>query len=308
MARPSIFVIASLLSLGAPALADVVYLRDGRKLEGSITREGSTLVVRHRFGEARVQQSDVLKIVDTSDRWDELEKLRSELSQGTADERYRFAAFARDNDFPEEARRAFLDVLRVDIDHAGARAALGYVRHGDAWVTLEDKHRLEGKVEHQGEWITPEAKQAKIEAAREAHRELQEARRKEQEEAAAKKLERREREREERRERLHEYEKALARARARERAAWEADTPVVGRVYGGPRGVIVNGRYYPPTEGYGGVYGSPLTFSGGTCSPYGYGSYVNGARYYGGSGYRSGVRVKGSYDGGDWQLKWRLGY
>ena len=75
--RLFLFLTVLLTSTGL-ALADVVHLKDGRTLEGSVTREGDTLVVRHRFGEARVEMSDVLRIEDRPDAWDELDLMPPE--------------------------------------------------------------------------------------------------------------------------------------------------------------------------------------------------------------------------------------
>ncbi len=284
--------------LAAPAArADVVHLKDGRRLEGSITREGDLLIVRHRFGEARVPAADVQRIEDTPDAWDEVERMRRDLAQGTAEERYRFASACRQHGFEEEARRAYLSVLRVDLDHPGARAALGYVRHEGRWITQDDLHRLRGLVEHEGVWVTPEETAAREAAAAEEARARREAAAEERRVAREERLARREAEREERRARREAYEAALARARVEARVEQElernrrgASSTSVMDAYGA---VLLGGRR---------VIVSPYT------------TYGRGA-LWGCSGRRtvtygrsSGLRLSGSYSGGDWQLRWRLGY
>jgi hypothetical protein len=251
--------VALFVSAGA-ASADVVHLRDGRTLDGIVSTEGTTVVVHQRLGEVRVDRAQVQSIEATDDPADQLERLRKELAGGTADERYRYACFARENGFEDEARRAFLDVLRVDAEHAGARAALGYVLHEGRWLTVEDRNRALGLVQVRGEWITPEEKTNREREAQAAV----DKRREEREAAAAREHDRREAERvaerDARRERIAAYELALAKARAQERAADEAEAQ-------GP--TYYTGPYLPGGNGVLGGYG----YSG-----YGYGIGVIGGR------------------------------
>ncbi len=299
----SIPCLALTLALAAAAQADVVKTRDGRRLEGSISRDGDVLVVRQRFGEARVPAKEVLEIVDTPDAWDELERLRRELSRGTAEERYRFAVFCRDHGFEDEARRAFLSVLRVDLDHPGARAALGYVQHEGRWITQADLNRLNGLVEHEGEWVTPEEKAEREEAAREAKRARREAAEAEREAARAEREAEREAAREARRARREAYEAEVARARAaaqveaelaRNRRGDRGPDDDDALLWSGRERRSVLGSLYGPY--YYGVYGrTPLWGCGGARRRVIYGR-------------SSRVRVGGSLGGGSWQLRWQFGY
>lgn len=294
-----------LLALSGVALADVVHLTDGRKLEGTVTAEGQTVVVRQRWGEVRIPREEVLRVEETHDAWDELARQKRELGQGTADERYRFAEWCRAQGFKEEAQLAFLDVLRVDPDHPGARAALGYVIHEGRWITLADKNRAAGLVEHEGEWITPAERTRRIEAKREARDKAREA----QLAAREAERERRKREREEaaaeRKARIKEAELELAKARE-ERAKAEAELAASGRrptrFYYGPNGSLYPVGYYPFGYNIGGI--RVVTTGGGVyyggCYPYPvYGGYS-------GFGYSSGV--SGYYNGGKWGIRFRAGF
>jgi len=300
------FLLAATLAAPAVGLADVVHLKDGRALEGAVQAEGDALVIRQRLGEVRVRRADVVRIEETEDRWDRLERLEDELARGTAEERYRFAAWARDHDFPEEAREAFLSVLRVDANHPGARAALGYVLHEGRWVTVEDRNRARGLVEHRGEWLTPEERAEKVEAERQLAAARREERRRAREAEREERRAEREAEREARRERIRAYELELARARARERARREADVPVLGA--SGP--AIVNGVYVPGAYSPNRVLGGRYVVPG--CGVY-RGAGLRGRRGYRGDGtysgsYRSwGASGSGSYDGGSWGVRFRWG-
>src|SRR5581483_6953261 len=81
----------------------------------------------------------------------------------------------------DEARAAFLAVLKVDPDHAGARAALGYILDNGRWITEDDQMRAKGMVKFQGRWMTPADKvraeaelQDKLAKAKEAAKKAEE--------------------------------------------------------------------------------------------------------------------------------------
>jgi len=297
--RPLLTTLGLLLLSTTPAFADVVHLRDGRSLEGSVIRAGDTLIVRRKLGSSHVHLSDVLRIEETTDRWDELERLRGQLANGTADERYRFGAWCRDHDFKEEGQRAFLSVLRLDLDHAGARAALGYVLHEGRWLTRADKNRLQGLVEHEGAWVTPDKKAKLVAAKKERARQARDARREAVEAEKLARRQRREAERLAKREARQERAEAISRARA-----WQRVTSTRWTNWGG--GGFNNGRVLYP-------YGF-----GGTCTtgyrPYGsyvqprWGRGVNRGVNRGYSYRRYGVQLNGNYSNGNTNLRWRVGY
>ena len=273
--------ISTLLALiVAPfASADIVHTRDGRKLEGVVEEHGDRVIVKHRLGQVQIPRSSVERIEETPDAKDELERKRLELAKGTADERYRFAVFARDEGFDEEALRAFYDVLRVDTNHPGARAALGYVQQDGQWVTLEDKYRSEGLVPYLGEWITPAERGERIAEAKA--------------------------EREARRERL-----ALAKEEARlarveyEKARAEAEAEAV-------RNGVLNGYYVPgysyPLYGRYRVLGNGFLYpqSGLYCPQQG---PVRYGRSYRRTSFGLGTRLRGFYNGGNWGVRWGVGF
>ena len=294
----------------SPAQAEVVHLRDGRVLTGRVTQEGDEVVIHRKLGALRVRSTEVLRI-EEEPRTRRLRTLRVQLAKGTAEERYRFGALARELGFPAEARRAFLSVLRLDLDHAGARAALGYLRHEGRWITLSDKRRLEGLVEHEGQWVTPEQKATRVEAARAAlakKRAAYRAKRNARKAATlAKKRARDAARREALQERAERREEA-ALVRAQERALAQ----VASRYgqYRPERYSVLRGGYgytgyrYPGSLGWGtGGCRGPVILT----RPLVGGRYARRGRgvYY---GRRSGVSSSGYYNGGKWGVRWRIGY
>jgi hypothetical protein len=50
-----------------------------------------------------------------------------------AEEHFRLGQWCLEGNLPQKAEQWFLEALRIDSDHAGARAALGYERYGTGW-------------------------------------------------------------------------------------------------------------------------------------------------------------------------------
>lgn len=327
--------VLALAALTAPALADTVVLRDGRRLQGRTETVGDELVIRQKHGEVRVAKADIVRIEHEDDVYSQLERKQRELGSGTADERYTLGVWCRDNHMDSEGRTAFLSVLKLDPDHAGARAALGYVKEDNRWITEEDQMRARGLVKFENRWVTPAEKvrgEAEIADKKARAKELA---RKNEEDKELKRKAKLESEREARLARIQAYEEELARARARQRAEEEADhgytyysgfvgpygvygNPYYGGYIGGYRpyyygvGLTINeqgaldnalrARHHRGGYSYGSVTGGCGDYSGN----YNYGNYNNNAW----GGYGIGVGVSGSYTSrsGRTQVRFRTGF
>jgi hypothetical protein len=233
------------------ARADTVVLTDGRTVQGRTSYEGDELVVQQKFGEVRFPRALVAKIVKEDDVYAQLERQQRELGSGTAEQRYALATWCREKGLDAEARTAFLSVLKLDPDHPGARAALGYVKDpgGDAsrsrWISEDDLQRSRGLVKADGKWVTP-AEKVKIEAAQAEKREkAREAAKKAEDEKEAARRKKLDMEREARAARIRAYEAQLAQERAQQQQS--DDTGFGLRVYQGPVGPY--GCYYGPLWG-----------------------------------------------------------
>lgn len=175
MARAGVAVMLGSLVLALPVLAraggdegrwDRVELTNGRTLLGSVHQEGAGWRLRLPLGSIFLKAHQVRAIHTRHDPLDELKRLRRKgLQSGTAAERYRFATFCAQLGLRREARRGYLSVLRLEPDHAGARRALGYVRHDGVWMTEEQRQRARGLVKYRGEWLTPAERDRRLAAA-----------------------------------------------------------------------------------------------------------------------------------------------
>lgn len=175
------------LLLALPAAADVVWLEDGRRFEGTIQQETKTKVVfETEFGdELTFEKSEISRIERGKTTRQEFQE-RYQAAK-TAGEFHELGLWAEEQRAHSLARRAMKRARELDPDHEGANLWLGYVeykgqwvteeelaeikqrekaaemrkrglvRHGDRWVTLAEKEKLDaGLVYHEGRWMAPE--------------------------------------------------------------------------------------------------------------------------------------------------------
>lgn len=168
--RSIAFLLCALLLLAALGHADELLMKDGRRVEGTITREDNTqVVIETRLGRQTFLKKDVKEIT------------RGKTSKDVFDERFQAAAssgeflelgrWADERKLRSEARKAMKRVVELDTDNAEAREYLGYRRYKDEWLKRKEyekriakdeaaAQRAKGLVEYDGRWVTPEEKEA----------------------------------------------------------------------------------------------------------------------------------------------------
>ncbi|MHC4503333.1 MAG: hypothetical protein ACYTFI_08520 [Planctomycetota bacterium] len=158
---PAVALAAALVILGAwvPAVrADVVVLADGRKIEGTVKREGDVYVITGRFGTTtRVPVYEVAEIRKTKSSFDDFTKKRDALEakgdKATAEEWFELATFAVKQNLTKQARDTYEKVISLDPAHEEAHKALGHVRYEGTWMTEERAMALKGMVKVDGRWV-----------------------------------------------------------------------------------------------------------------------------------------------------------
>lgn len=144
---PGLAAAVILACLATTSRADVVILHDGRRIEGEVRLEGDQYVIKSRFGTTvRVSKYEVREILKTGSSRKAYEKklkaLKRSRDRNKPEAWLKLASFAADNNLPRQAREAYRKVVALDPDHKRARRALGYVRHGGAWVTRDEAKAL----------------------------------------------------------------------------------------------------------------------------------------------------------------------
>ncbi len=146
----------ALLALGAvallpsPASADVVKLRHGGVVEGTIEERGDRLLVTTRFGSVEVARQDVVSIERKPTVVERYREKKAEQPPADADAHVALAMWCREHDYEEGARVELRAALERDPGHVVARLALGWERRRGQWISPEDlaaERRLERSAE-----------------------------------------------------------------------------------------------------------------------------------------------------------------
>ncbi|MCK6474779.1 MAG: hypothetical protein L6R28_23920 [Planctomycetes bacterium] len=167
--------LAALVLLAAPAVsADIVVLKNGKRLEGRVEEAGDSVVIHLRHGSVKIRRDRIESIVKKKTALDEFHEKAEALEARAAAEKldgparaelwFELAAWALEQDLPRSRLDALQQTIAADSDHAQAREALGYVRHDGRWVTGAERHRAMGLVQYEGQWVTPEARDDAVRA------------------------------------------------------------------------------------------------------------------------------------------------
>lgn len=157
--------------LGAFAGADVVHLKNGARLTGTIkSQDDAGVVMATRFGEQRIARADIARIERGATPREQLQAEVAALDPKDAEGHYQAALRAKELGLKKLHDQLLGQAALIDPLHEGAATALGRVRYKGAFVTPEERDRLEreerarellaqGLVEHEGRFVTPEEKQ-----------------------------------------------------------------------------------------------------------------------------------------------------
>jgi hypothetical protein len=157
-----------LLAPSAPARADVVHLKNGKKFEGVVEDKGDTVVVRLESGSKfTFNRDDVERIEVKAPPWEVYEQKAAGLKPADAAGHLELAKWCRDNGLSGRMQKELDAVIRAEPDHAEARALLGHEKLDGKWLTREEALAARGFVQVDGVWLGPKEY--------EAHRQRKEA-------------------------------------------------------------------------------------------------------------------------------------
>ncbi|MEC9476102.1 MAG: hypothetical protein VX764_03600 [Planctomycetota bacterium] len=146
-----------------------VTLRRGGKYEGEVVEKvGQVIAVKHKFGTARIDRSDVLE-------WERFKTLpeqfeeRSKACKSAADW-CDLGDWALEQQESALAEQAWRKATEIDSSFQRAREALGEMLHEGKWMPIEEAMRAQGKELYGGEWLTPDEISARQEEESSAQR------------------------------------------------------------------------------------------------------------------------------------------
>lgn len=160
--------LALVLCLAPGSRGDTLILKDGRRIEGTVTsREGGQVTVKTSFGEMTIDEDDILEIKKGKTKRQEYQE-RFEAAE-SAQDFFELGEWAASKRLRKETEKAYLRAVELDPEHADAHRALGHVRYKGVWMTPEERDaksaedrvaemRAQGLVQYKGQWVTPEEK------------------------------------------------------------------------------------------------------------------------------------------------------
>ncbi|MBI3830648.1 MAG: hypothetical protein HY291_14095 [Planctomycetes bacterium] len=154
----------------ASSHADTVFLRNGGRVEGKVTRKDGKLHVEQPDGVVIVDEADVDFIEPHKTPIELYEDKLGEIAQmadGQGEAFAKLGQWCAENRLKTQALSAYKKAVQIDPDNLQARTALGYALFEGKWMTVEDANLARGLVKHKDAWVTPEAKVdlEKLEAA-----------------------------------------------------------------------------------------------------------------------------------------------
>jgi hypothetical protein len=144
------------LAAAAPVRADVLELKDGRLVEGSVEKKADGYVVRSRFGETTVPAGDVKEWTRSKPVDEQVRERLAGLAPDDAANRAVVARWLVDLGREEEGRALAESILEIDPESALAHEVLGHVRHQGVWRTPDEAKRAEGLERHGDRWYSAE--------------------------------------------------------------------------------------------------------------------------------------------------------
>lgn len=169
MIRRLVLTCLAALAATSLCLGDVLVLKDGRRIEGTIRSETDKLVrIETSLGQLEFERAKIASIergksskAEFEDRWN---------AAATAEDFHALGAWAEERKMRTQAKKCMARAVELDPKHAGANTWLGNVEYKGEWMTpaqrdarmqadLAADMAARGLVLHEGAWVTPGEKE-----------------------------------------------------------------------------------------------------------------------------------------------------
>ncbi len=113
------------------AIADVIHMKDGRKLEGEITEEAEEYIkLKMKYGSMTIQRSKIEKIEKGASKTEEFKTRFAAVNRKDTKALFKLAEWCKNQNLLEERRGVLRAVLEADPTNAKAGKLLGYEMDG----------------------------------------------------------------------------------------------------------------------------------------------------------------------------------
>jgi len=125
---------AFLLLIPPSALADVVYLKSGSKMEGKVTDMGDYIILEAGSMRTTIKKEQIVRIEKKKSPTEEFEEKLRAVPKDDAEAFYKLGLWCLSKKLSGNATAMFEKAIAINPDHEGARRKLGYTRKGNRWV------------------------------------------------------------------------------------------------------------------------------------------------------------------------------
>lgn len=146
------------LLLVASAQGDVVFKKDGGKVEGEVLDRApgaDEITIKTRFGTISLPLTEVKEIRRSRSVQGEYRQRHAKVAD-TAEAHFELALWCAEQDLSEEYQHHLEEVITREPDHAEARRRLGHEKRGDKWLTENEARAADGLVRYRGKWMLPQ--------------------------------------------------------------------------------------------------------------------------------------------------------
>lgn len=168
----SFYVLATTFALTGLVSADIVHLKDGRKVEGEVVEKSATkIVVKTKFGLSEFATADVDRVEAKNTPEQELAARLAKADAADASALFDAYLYAKEQKLTSKGKDILKQIVKLEPDHEAARKELGHVKYNDKWIPEADAKKLaksdeekemkdRGLVRYKDKWVTPEEKEA----------------------------------------------------------------------------------------------------------------------------------------------------
>lgn len=151
----STFALVALAGFAGVAAADIVVLKDGRKLEGRAEkRDDGTVILRTLHGEATLAGAEVARIEPKRHLIDEHAERAAAVAADDAEGQLGLARWCLAHEWRRQAQVHAQHVVNVDPHNHAARTILDHTILDGRWMPRAEALAAQGLVQYRGTWMS----------------------------------------------------------------------------------------------------------------------------------------------------------
>jgi predicted esterase len=128
-------VLIILVLFASAALADIIHMKDGTKIEGEVVAESEdSITVRSQNGTVELAKSRIERIEKKKLPQEVYKEKVASIVANDAEGHYLLALWCKEKGLEEEYATELRKVIEINPDHAAARRRLGYKRERGKWI------------------------------------------------------------------------------------------------------------------------------------------------------------------------------